>query len=109
MELDNGPKILLSISIALSISFLIFYIVSSQIVMDLQNTKNEHNLYSRFISPNPNRVFLIGSSQTVMLNSTLIEDHLSQLNEYDVYNLAFDGDYPSERLKSVDSIISNKP
>jgi len=57
-----------------------------------------------------NRIFIIGSSQVKPLNTTYIQDYLSKNNlNYTVYNLGAGGDRPSDRIKSINMIISAKP
>ena len=56
------------------------------------------------------KIFLLGSSHVADLNATFIENSLTKYNEfYDVYNLGKVNDRPSERLESLDDILSVKP
>lgn len=57
-----------------------------------------------------NKIFLIGSSQILALNTTYIDGYLSLHNEhFQIYNLASNSDHPTERLKTINLIIGSKP
>lgn len=69
----------------------------------------EENFFSDFKS-NEKTIFLLGSSQTARLNHNYIQNELVKngLN-YEIYNLAINGDEPKKRLQSINEIISLKP
>jgi hypothetical protein len=57
-----------------------------------------------------NKIFILGSSQVAALNATYIEEQISKNDSnYIVYNLSKDGDVPTNRLNSLEKIISLKP
>jgi hypothetical protein len=61
-------------------------------------------------SDNHKKIFLLGSSHVAALNTTYINEYISENNkEYKVYNLATPSDYPSRRLETLGSLISLKP
>jgi hypothetical protein len=56
------------------------------------------------------KILIIGSSHTGNLNATLINEAVSNANKkYVIYNLSYNNDVPTKRLKTVDSIIEIKP
>lgn len=70
----------------------------------------EKNFYSQHVNTDEKKIFLLGSSQIMELNTTYIEEYLSTIGQdYKVYNLAIAGDNPKERLRTLDMIISDKP
>lgn len=59
---------------------------------------------------NSKKVFILGTSHTISLNTTLIEEILlSEEKNYDVYNLAIGSNEPKDRIKSLDWIVKAKP
>jgi hypothetical protein len=105
--------------ISISISFLIL----SFIILDYQYEIQNGELVSKYNRPIPEKeffsqqfnldvkqIFILGSSQVVSINSTHIKNSLLENNyEYEVFNLAKISDVPSDRLKTLDMIISAKP
>lgn len=63
------------------------------------------------ILQNPNeKFFIVGGSAVGQLNSTHINKIVSETYpEYIVYNLAYNGDIPTQRLYSLESTISTNP
>ena len=105
------------ISIATSFLILSFIILDYQ--YEIQNGEliskynrpiPEKEFYSQQFNPNEKQIFILGSSQVVSLNSTQIKNSLLINNyEYEIFNLAKISDVPSDRLETLDMIISAKP
>ena len=57
-----------------------------------------------------NKIFILGGSAIGQLNTTTVNEVVSnKLENYEVYNLAYNGDLPSLRMWSLDSTINAKP
>lgn len=101
-------KIILAIFFAFIITFSSL-VIFSYLFPDTIEFK-EREFYSQHFDPNTNKIFLIGSSHVGVLNTTLINEYVSKNHQdYYVYNLAYYGDSPTERLKTMKEIISLKP
>lgn len=108
----------LSTKIALSsFSIVVFSILILLIVLNetSQNTSISESIsyddffIQEFDSQNE-KILLIGSSHVGRVNATYIHDQLYLNNKFfDVYNLALSADTPSNRLKSIDNILSTYP
>lgn len=69
----------------------------------------EKNFYSQKFDTS-NKIFIIGSSHTGNLNSTLINELVSKNQDnYVVYNLSYNTDIPSKRQRTLDEIIDLNP
>ena len=109
--------IITSFSILVMVDFSHYYLIQNDVKefskeSDLE--KPEKIIQAKFLSqhfePNQNKIFLIGSSQIKPLNTTYIQEQLSQKHQnFDVYNLGIGADSPQDRLKSLDLLISSKP
>ena len=91
------------------------FVISFGLLLIVQNYFQEEpvpkgsGFYSQDFSSENELIFLIGSSNIGQLNTTLIHGKVSQkFPQYLVYNLAYNGDMPSERIKTVDEIIKLK-
>jgi len=92
------------------------FVVSFGLLLIVQNHFQEESVpkgsefYSQDFSSENDLIFLIGSSNVGQLNTTLIHEKVSQKFPYHiVYNLAYNGDMPNERIKTVDEIIKLNP
>lgn len=57
-----------------------------------------------------NKIFILGGSAVGQLNTTNVNDFVSKnLENYEVFNLAYNGDLPNLRLQSLDPTINAKP
>ena len=89
------------------ISFSIFYTFSYFFPSRLTYSEN---IFFKQNFDNDNKIILIGSSHVGQLNATNIEESIvKKTHEYKVYNLAYQGDIPERRIKSLDKIVSLKP
>lgn len=70
--------------------------------------KAERNFYDQKFD-NDEKILLIGSSHVGQLNATFIEENIITKTRFRVFNLAYQGDTPEKRLKTVDEIIRLKP
>lgn len=101
-------KIVIVVIFTFIISFGLFLIVQSYFP-DKQIIK-EQKFYSNDFNSQDKIIFLMGSSSVGQLNSTLIDETISQkFTKYTVYNLSYNGDTPSERIKTVDKVIKLNP
>ena len=56
------------------------------------------------------RIFIIGGSTLHSINAVYLNEKLSESEiNFEVYNLADAADRPTQRLKSIENIIDNKP
>ena len=92
------------------------FVVSFGLLLIVQNHFQEESVpkgsefYSQDFSSENDLIFLIGSSNVGQLNTTLIHEKVSQkFPHHIVYNLAYNGDMPSERIKTIDEIIKLNP
>ena len=92
------------------------FVVSFGLLLLTQNyfqeepVPNGSEFYLQDFSSENELIFLIGSSNIGQLNTTLIHEKVSQkFPHHIVYNLAYNGDMPSERIKTIDEIIKLNP
>ena len=92
------------------------FVVSFGLLLLTQNyfqeepVPNGSEFYLQDFSSENELIFLIGSSNIGQLNTTLIHEKVSQkFPHHIVYNLAYNGDMPNERIKTVDEIIKLNP
>jgi len=102
-------QIILTISIALIISTSSLYFMIDW----YDNTVNVKRWHEEFFPQNQDeskKIFILGSSEVGRLNATLIQENIAENGlDYDVFNLAYQGDRPSKRLKFLGEIIDEKP
>ncbi len=102
----------LKISIIILISFIIifsFLFVIDEKIRPKILDKDKISFFSQDFSDDK-KIFVIGSSQIGRLNALNIENTIKKNNlNYQVFNLAYDGDIPSSRIENVQEIISLEP
>ena len=81
---------------------------SSNIVMGKENFLTTDEFFRTDFS-NQRVIFLLGSSHVGEINVIHVNDLVSLENDFVIYNLAFGADPPSNRLRSLDKIISVEP
>lgn len=102
-----SKKIAASVIFSILISFGVLFFV--QYNFPEERIAKEQEFYSQTISDGE-IIFLMGSSHVGQLNSTLINEKISQkFPNFDVYNLSYNGDTPSERIQSIDKIKKFNP
>ena len=103
-------KIIFTIMVSFCISILIISLIDltypkPDIVAGVDN-----EFYSKKFDPKKERVFIIGSSNIGQLNTTLVNEIVSNnYPAFDVYNLAITSDFPSTRLPHLEKTIALKP
>ena len=103
-----NQKIVASVALSIIIAFGLLLLVQNYFP-DEQIIK-EREFYSQNFGPEDELIFLIGSSNVGQLNTTLIHENISQkFPQTLVYNLSYNADTPSERIQTVDYIISLNP
>jgi hypothetical protein len=103
-----NKKIYACIIFSFVVSFGLLLIIQNHFQDELVPKGSE--FYSQDFSLENDLIFLIGSSNVGQLNTTLIHEKVSQkFPHHTVYNLAYNGDMPSERIKTVDEIIKLNP
>ena len=103
-----NQKIVASVAFSIIIAFGLLFIVQNY--FPDERIIKEREFYSQNFSPEDELIFLIGSSNIGQLNTTLIHENISQkFPQTLVYNLSYNGDTPSERIKTIDYIISLNP
>lgn len=104
-----NEKIVLSVLIAFVITFGLLFTINYLRDSPRENLTSDI-FYSQQFDPKINKIFLIGSSHIGHLNTTLIIENIKQNHKnFDVYNLAENGDSPKVRSKSISKIISTNP
>jgi len=97
----------ISILVAFLIAFSLLCIFLKNNSQDL--SKWEKEFYSQDFGAQ-RKIFILGSSHTGHLNATYLDRYLSiHTKDYQVYNLSITGDRPSQRLGTIDQLISIKP
>ena len=92
-------RIIATVCSAFLITFLSLYLITDWYADNFERASWEKSFYSQDFDPDKKKLFLLGSSFTVRINQTSIEDYLSKHGEiYDVYNLGIPVDLPSERI-----------
>ena len=106
-ELGKKLSVSISIAIAFLIAFSFLYIFLKNNTADL--TKQENDFYSQDFGVQK-KIVILGSSHTGHLNATYLDEYLTKNNkDYKVFNLSITGDRPSQRLGTIDNLISMKP
>jgi len=66
--------------------------------------------FNKSVDSTKGKIFIVGSSNISAINTTSINEQLSnEEKNHVVYNLSDQGDNPTRRLSSIDNIISHKP
>lgn len=112
---DNMPKpvkkIVFSAGLALCTSFLVLYAYLSVYDSFLQTQDYQLQGFFDGIDFQKKKIFLLGTSSVDVLNVTRIDEHLTKngQREYEMFNLAHDGDRPTKRINQMDQIITAEP
>ncbi len=112
LVLSKNLKIVLSVTIAFIIAFGSSSIFLKENFVDRVevSVKKEIEFYSQDFNPKEEKIFILGSSHIMAVNTTLIENKLSsEGHNFVVYNLAKGGDVPKDRLPALDFMIKSKP
>jgi hypothetical protein len=106
--MQSNFKIILSVLFAIFISIIIFYFIMNWYPSNFDSTY----IWSEYIK-NKNeepKIFLLGSSHTGVLNSTFIQNYITENDEhYKIYNLAINSDYPTRRAQTLGNLIDLNP
>ena len=105
-----NKTILISILIALTFSFLLFYTFHEFFPPKKASDINDHPFFAENENSDSKKILLLGGSGAVQLNSTVINQSLKKDYENHVfYNLAYNADTPKQRYKSLNETIMLKP
>jgi len=95
---------------AILVSMLVFYSVMKNYTNEIIENDWKYIEELPEIKTMQGKIFLIGSSQTGMINTTFVNDQLKHHKvEYAVWNISDGGDKPTLRLFSVDKIVLLQP
>jgi hypothetical protein len=102
-------KIILAVTFSFIFTLSIFFIIFNQFSTENINFK-DHLFFNQEFDPKNKKIFLLGSSHTGQINSTLVQNNISNIDEnLIVYNLAYNGDTPKKRTEQINQIISLQP
>ena len=102
--------ILISVLIALTFSFLIFYTFHEFFPVQKTSDVKDHPFFAENKNSDSEKILLLGGSGAVQLDSTMINQLLNKNYENHVfYNLAYNADTPKQRYKSINETIMLKP
>ena len=105
-----NKTILISILIALTFSFLLFYTFHEFFPPKKASDINDHPFFAENENSASKKILLLGGSGAAQLNSTVINQSLKKDYEnYVFYNLAYNADTPEQRYKSLNETIMLKP
>ena len=105
-----NKTILISILIALTFSFLIFYTFHEFFPPQKASDIKDHPFFAENKNSDSEKILLLGGSGAAQLNSTMINQLLNKNYENHVfYNLAYNADTPKQRYKSVNETGMLKP
>jgi hypothetical protein len=103
-------KIIFSILVSLVVSIFIVLYIHSIYPEPITDATTDNMFYFKKFDPKKERIFLIGSSNIGQLNTTMINELISENNpSFEVYNLAISSDEPSSRLPHLEKMIVLKP
>lgn len=103
--------IIVIIAFILSLFLLSIFInpVSTSTNTDTNQNSKINDFYSNFDS-NQKSIFILGSSHVGRFNHMYIEEQINNGKEdYVIFNLSINGDFPENRLKSIEKIVLLKP
>ena len=105
-----NKTILISILIALTFSFLIFYTFHEFFPPQKVSDIKDHPFFAENKNSDSKKILLLGGSGAAQLDSTMINQLLSKDYENHIfYNLAYNADTPKQRYKSINETIMLKP
>ena len=105
-----NKTILISILIALTFSFLLFYTFHEFFPPKKASDINDHPFFAENENSSSQKILLLGGSGAAQLNATVINQSLKKDYEnYVFYNLAYNADTPEQRYKSLNETIMLKP
>jgi len=105
-----NKTILISILIALTFSFLLFYTFHEFFPPKKASDINDHPFFAENENSSSQKILLLGGSGAAQLNATVINQSLKKDYENHVfYNLAYNADTPKQRYKSLNETIMLKP
>ncbi len=108
ITIGENQKIVIAVAISFLVAFCLFYFVFYH--LSFGDNADERGFYSNLARSNSNKIFLVGSSYVGQLNTSFIQETLSENHKnYEVYNLANRADKPIDRIWSINDIISAKP
>ncbi|WP_371504427.1 hypothetical protein [Nitrosopumilus adriaticus] len=101
-------KIILAVVIAFLVTSSMFFLTYKK--FPTENIEiNDHDFFDQEFNNNE-KIFLLGSSHTGQINSTLIQEKMEEIDpKVSIYNLAYNGDNPKKRMGHVDKIIGLEP
>lgn len=103
----SNSKIIISIILVFIISFTSFVVFAHTFPGGLEGS--EKQFFSKEFT-NKKKIILMGSSHVGQLNTTEINYRLLKDGyNYEIFNLAYNGDKPSRRLHIIDDIIELNP
>tara|TARA_B110001454_G_scaffold178357_1_gene171151 strand:- start:1038 stop:1991 length:954 start_codon:yes stop_codon:yes gene_type:complete len=102
-------KIILAVTFSFIFTLSIFFVIFNQFPTEDANFK-DHSFFNQEFDPENKKILLLGSSHTGQINSTLLQNNISNIDEnVIVYNLAYNGDTPKKRLEQLNQITSLQP
>ena len=105
-----NKTILISILLALTFSFLIFYTFHEFFPPQKISDVKDHPFFAENKNSASEKILLLGGSGAAQLDSTMINQLLSKDYENHIfYNLAYNADTPKQRYKSINETIMLKP
>jgi len=105
-----NKTILISILLALTFSFLIFYTFHEFFPTQKVSDIKDHPFFAENKNSDSKKILLLGGSGAAQLDSTMINQLLSKDYENHIfYNLAYNADTPKQRYKSINETIMLKP
>jgi hypothetical protein len=105
----NG-KIGISIAIAFAVVLLSFIPFNQAFRVHNVWEIEDDPFFTELGKSTKSKIFILGGSAVGQINTTAVDELVSKkLENYEVYNLAYNGDLPSFRLRSLDSTIEAKP
>ena len=105
-----NKTILISILIALTFSFLLFYTFHEFFPPKKASDIKDHPFFAENENSSSQKILLLGGSGAAQLNATVINQSLKKDYEnYVFYNLAYNADTPEQRYKSLNETIMLKP
>ena len=105
-----NKTILISVLLALTFSFLIFYAFHESFPPQKVSDIKDHPFFVENKNSDSKKILLLGGSGAAQLDSTMINQLLSKDYENHIfYNLAYNADTPKQRYKSINETIMLKP